>query len=328
MPGAIAKPAPDQTALSVHLYRIFDLTLASTLPLPELPEAPRGPPDLRCCLADSGAPEPEDIAWRHHWSDPAGAVTASIGVRGADYILRFPQTAQFEVSPVQARIRCRPAPGCPAELYRHLLLDQVVPRVLAHRGELVAHAGAALIDGACACFLGTSGAGKSTLVAALGCLGQGALADDGIILRPTEGTTVCIPSYPGARLWDDSLARLLPSQGKPSTDQGWKRRIIPQLPGKSEPRAPLAACFFLDGAASGGELRIEPVAGPEAMMAMIQHSFQFDVTDPRHLAGQFSRLGEVLATRPGLFRLAYPHDYARLPEVCEALVRTLASLRR
>ena len=122
-------------------------------------------------------------------------------------LLRFPELADFIVE--GNNISCHPRPGCREESLRHLLLDQVIPRVWAHTGHLVLHASAVkLPDGRVIAFLGESGWGKSTLVAAL----QGAdcqlISDDCIHLASCEEGVRLTPSYVGLRLNEDSIKAL------------------------------------------------------------------------------------------------------------------------
>jgi hypothetical protein len=54
-------------------------------------------------------------------------------------------------------------------------------------------------------------------------------------------------------------------------------------------------------------------------MAIIRNSFQLDVTDRGRVADLFDIASSVAEHLP-VFSLAYPRDYARLPEVHKAIL--------
>ena len=105
------------------------------------------------------------IGFRHfHWDEDETEIFMSVADEGSGYRVRFPGIGDYFVSPGQGQIQCQPFSAVPAETLRHLLLDQVVPRMLGQGGELVLHASAVeLDDGTGLAFVGPSGAGKSTL---------------------------------------------------------------------------------------------------------------------------------------------------------------------
>ena len=164
-------------------FAVADIVIDVPFPIPELPTTVRA--------AD--------------WSVTAGAVADArdqplifetraadgqlwVGLRGSGdrYVLSFPTQVDFLLD-LAARTVTYDARADTAEnSLRHLLIDQVVPHLLAADGGLVLHASAvATAEGALA-FVGPSGTGKSSLAAALVTRGATLLADDFLLLRETD----------------------------------------------------------------------------------------------------------------------------------------------
>jgi hypothetical protein len=93
------------------------------------------------------------------------------------------------------------------DLEQHLLLDHVLPLLLARRGDVVLHSGVLTRDERAVMLIGQSGAGKSTLTAYLGQQGWTIGGDDCAVVR--AGSPVLVePTYPTVRLTRDAAALL------------------------------------------------------------------------------------------------------------------------
>ena len=310
-------------------YRIFDLTLSSDLPLPELIRSPSDEADLRFAMVREGqqatAPgsSPED--WQHHhdWLLPNGQVSLSCSRRGEDYRLTTPGLAEFELRIERGEIIGRALENADEDSLRHLLIDQVIPRWLGHAGRLVVHAaGVADGSGRAIALLGPSGVGKSTLAGALERRGFRLLNDDCLMLRGGAKGLSCLPAYPGLRVWKDSAAALLGDEnaGTPMAGYSAKRRLRP--PGGAGGPARLVALFLLGEAGSAG-LRVREASGSESMFGILESLFTLDVADRQRTSSAFSRAGDLARALP-IYHLEYPRDFGRLPEVCELVVRRSA----
>ena len=66
----------------------------------------------------------------HAWAFPDGTPWTEFHRRGRDYLLRFPELADFEVSHDGRSVRAWPAPGITQETVRHLYLNQALPLAL------------------------------------------------------------------------------------------------------------------------------------------------------------------------------------------------------
>src|SRR5262245_25522327 len=160
-------------------YRFGDLILASEFPCTQLPAGGNAEPD--CTFALRWGPEPEDRRWDHAWPAARGGVALRGARHGDAYTLGAPGVADFSIDDEACRIVGRAAEGAARETIEHLLIDQVLPRVLAHRGRLVLHAGGVRTPFGAIAFLGESGAGKSTLCSAMNRAGHRLLGDDGLV---------------------------------------------------------------------------------------------------------------------------------------------------
>src|SRR5512146_482892 len=123
--------------------------------------------------------EPWAIEW---WFEPGHAV-------------EFPGRAIFEYDRQRA-ILVKDEVGDPEHI-AHLLVDHVVPRIVALRGDLMLHAsGAVGPSGRAYLFLGQAGAGKSTIATQLALRRWALLDDDGVRVVARDGRT--FRAFPGS----------------------------------------------------------------------------------------------------------------------------------
>ena len=127
----------------------------------------------------------DGVVWRRHWPEPDRLV------------VEFTDLAVVEV---------REDPGLvvfdralPADTEQHLLLDHVLPLILARRRHLVLHGGVISWGRRGAVLVGSPGAGKSTLTAYAWQHGWTVGGDDGAVLHATDPPEV-EPTYATIRL--------------------------------------------------------------------------------------------------------------------------------
>ncbi|MBK9316712.1 MAG: hypothetical protein IPM55_21055 [Acidobacteria bacterium] len=191
-------------------YRYCDISLGSNIALPELPLSVDNRPEVsfRCLHASSLIPDSPAWIDRHSLSDIDSFLV--IEKQESAYLLRHFDLADFIINGQGTEIECRMQKALPEETIRHLLLDQVLPRLLSHQGRLMVHASAVLTSKGIIAFLGDTGWGKSTLAASLVQPGVSLMTDDCLSITEIEGTLFGIPAYTGLRLLPDSLGRLYP----------------------------------------------------------------------------------------------------------------------
>jgi hypothetical protein len=307
-------------------FRFADLVLESEIPLSELPVGGSG--SAQCSIKiGSSQPHPSSSGrWDHHWRSREGAVVLSCARDGDAYRLGVPDLATFLVEDGGRTITCRPHTALPLATLEHLLIDQVLPRVLTHRGRLVIHAGCVVTPHGAVAFLGDSGAGKSTLCAAFARAGFPLVGDDGIVLRPAVMRYEAIATYPGLRLLPDPLAQLFEEGTGASAVAHYtkKRRLhqhTAQLALAIGPQ-PLRALYLLDTA---GEIGIAQVQSRESFVALLRASFQLHLDDPERSGELFWRVATLLDAVP-VRRLSFPRDFGRLGKVREAVLDDAARI--
>jgi hypothetical protein len=301
-------------------YRFADFILESDVRLSALPGAERGPGDCRVRMGPPGRQGSEPARWDHHWRSSDGDVVLSCAREGETYRLGFPGLATFLVDEGGA-ISCRPEPRLPAGTLEHLLIDQVLPRVLTHRGCLVLHAGCVASPHGAVAFLGDSGSGKSTLCAEFARAGHPLLGDDGIVVRPTNAAGFeAMATYPGLRLLPDPLARLFDEAtwASPVAHYTAKRRLDRRSPDVTLAAGalPLQALYLLD---KGAAVTIDPLSDRDAFIVLLRASFQLHLDDRERSRGLFERIGGLQDAVP-VRRLSYPRDFASLGTVREAVL--------
>ena len=171
---------------------------------------------------------PSDVTWVHDWRDGKNVVL-SLGKASRDYWLRVPGIADvlLQLVPARRALISTYSTSTDAATLEHILVDQILPRLLAQSGESMLHASALSIDGKHALFLGPSGCGKSTLAGLLQHCGHAVLSDDCVQLELVSGRLCAIPTYPSLRLNPDSMDALFPGVTDTAAvaDYSAKRRV-------------------------------------------------------------------------------------------------------
>lgn len=198
----------------------------------------------------------------------------------------------------------------PADV-EHLLLDQLLPLVMARLGRLSLHGSAVAWGDDAVAFLGPSGAGKSTLAAfAVRHGGARLVADDQVVLEPGADAFAIHPAYPSVRLWGDSAGAVF----APGDDGDRKHRI--ELPTVDGAR-PLRAIAVIE---RGPTLHVAAERPRDALAAVAPHVDRLDPGDRATLRRELemlSRLCEV--TR--VLRVVIPEGYDALGETLDAILR-------
>ena len=259
--------------------------------------------------------------WDHHWNDD-DEVVLSLARIDHDYLLRFPDLADFLLQPATSRIGItqRSAETDDATL-EHLLIDQVLPRYLAHEGLLSLHASALIIDGKCVLILGKSGAGKSTLSGFLAMRGHTLLSDDCTLVELDAGHALATPTYPSLRLLPDSIEALYPAgtDMRPMAHYSSKQRVIPQFSENPLPTLPIDGLFVLDNTGDRPDrATLTPMSAAETCLALLRHSFQLDPGDKARMTAHLRMCSQIARNLPAC-RLDYPRRYDAMANVAAAI---------
>jgi len=270
---------------------------------------------------------PSSTDWFHHWTFSDGGDTwLSFGKWEGDYLLRFPELADFLVSEDGNSVRCFPEPDIPLDTIRHLLIDQVIPLLLSQLGKHVLHAGAVVLAEGAVAFLGKTGLGKSTLTASFCDRGFRLLTDDCLELKRQGEQLIAIPGYRGVRLWPEIVSAVFQKEPMlaPVAHYTEKLRVIPtngHLEFSADP-APVRRVYVLappDQTGGTRDIRITPLTKRESLMELVKQSYRLDINDRTKLSKEFLWLTQTVAL-PLFYSLAFPRDISRLPEVLEAIL--------
>lgn len=257
------------------------------------------------------------------WGRAPNVGAASFFCEEDGYLLRFHGIADFLLTDGGEHVRCYPAPDASAP-WESVYRQQVVPLQRAQLGQPVFHGGAVCRDDHAIVMLGPSGQGKSTLTAACASAGLAFLTDDCLGLVESEGFRV-LPDADHVRLWDDSY-RALTGTDPGHSDPFWRKPRL--VSGQGDLRhatipARLACMIVLDFA-EGDDINLLPLSPVAAAMAWCANAFVVDQRDPTVHRRGLAR-GALLAQSVPAYRLLYPRDYARLPEVVEVVSDCLAA---
>lgn len=312
----------------LYKYQIFDCLLNSSIELPELPpfqESDTLDQSLSFTLNSCSFQQTSNIRWFHQWYLADGRVSISCGKLDGLYYLSFPGIAVFEITVSENSITGFPTDGANLFSLRHLLLDQVIPRLLSHQGHLILHASAVRVNDIAILFLGESGQGKSTIAMALQQYGYPLLTDDCVKLQITDNQIVCIPNYIGARLWPDSIKALFLPTRQIAENDGWKNRLYFHDDKRSQCSIfPVKAMFFLAVPKPENTPDLSfctPVTGTDKFMELNKHCFPLDITNQTYTRRLFDNISRIWKSEGILYsHLHYPRDYTILPTLIATIL--------
>lgn len=258
----------------------------------------------------------------HEWLLPDGAPWTLFYRDGANYLLRFPDLADFTVSADGREVMAHPVGETSEDTVRHLYLNQVLPLALSKQGKLVFHAGAIETPAGALAFMGESRRGKSTLTASFAAAGFRFLTDDALLLEAHNGGYAVQPSHDSIRLWEDSKLAVVGDEGElaPSVQYTPKARILSGVALAFCPEAkPLRRVYFL-GDGSTAEVTFQRMSPSEALISLVKNTFLLDVDTQQVLAAHFDQLSKMVGL-PIFYHLDYPRRYEDLAAVRQAIVR-------
>jgi hypothetical protein len=311
-------------------YSVCDVAIESNVPLPELSPIESREPEFTFALNSGQAHCWDDCVWVYRWYEDAPWLL--LGKQDDEYLLRFPDLADFTISKDTKRISCCPHTVATSDTIRHLLLDQVIPLLLSKQGRLVLHGSAVLTPHGAVGFLGETGRGKSTLASSFSEKGAPVLTDDCLLVKEADGQLLAVPSYPSLRLWPEAADALF-GQETPLVEVAHyteKKRVDGNvgLSFCTEPAA-LRRIYFLAPAdeSEGKSVSIVPLSVRDACIELVKFTYLIDVTDRERLRQHFERLSRVAAL-PLFHRLSFPHDFSLLPAVHRAILENARGSRR
>lgn len=301
---------------ATYRYRAHGLLIASSLALP-VPELQPGA-DADVVFDDAGATGPGAS-----WSVPPGVAFSRPDDPAQPWVIEhwtpggivveFPSGAVFEVGPASVTLLARLSDD--EDLIAHLLLDHVLPRLVALRGDVMLHAaGAVGPSGRAHLLVGDSGAGKSTLGTAMAAAGWPLLDDDGIRVASVDGRCCAFPGYEGVRLLPDAAQNVLPHAvaGRPMSRGHRKRRFHIEGSGMTMATGPTpVAAVYLLARTRRHTPSVERLGVGEALGCILEHAFHISSDHGSIKSQAFQRSVDVVDAVP-VFRLHAPHGLSRM----------------
>jgi hypothetical protein len=251
----------------MNLYRLFGLTVASELTLPELNPA----------FGDA----PADVTIRLGSVPAAPNLPQGLSVEGDTAILNIDEAGRYRIANGR-EIVVEPGPGMSGRNVRLYLLGSAFGAILYQRGLLPLHANAIVVGGKAIGFLGHPGAGKSTMAAWFHDRGWPLLADDVCVVTfAADGSVVAHAGIPRLRLWREALeASGRTTDGYELSFDDMDKYNVPTLGADAPDSAPLDHLYLLERAGEGAPAAIEALGGAAAVGVLSANSYR----------GQYARL--------------------------------------
>lgn len=307
----------------MNTYLFGDQTIQSAIDFKALPCQSSAPSAAACIKVELLAPqEPKPHHWQHEWKESDDSVTLSMAVHMNGYLLRFPELCDFVLDTHRRHVQIIPHEALDENTLEHLLVDQVLPRLLAHEGQLLLHACAVDIEGRTVLFLGKSGWGKSTLAALLHHAGYALYSDDCVLLQLHNSSWQAIATYPSLRLYEDSIENIFAhiSVLSPVSEYSDKQRVALSIkPLRTAP--PLHAMYFLsDPETASADIQITQMQPANTCIEIIERSFRLDLGN-REQSRQLMTSAAVLTQSVPAYRLSYPHNFQNNTRLIAQLIQ-------
>ncbi len=214
------------------------------------------------------------------------------------YSLSIAGVGEFGIDRLNGHIHCRNwNKGLPVALAEEATLGPPVTLALALRDIWCLHASAISREDHVSLFLGPSGHGKSTLAGYLNRHGGDNVG------RVTDDISPCIKSIDGVIV--------LPHFPQPKLEEA---QYSVEEPGCLA----LKSIFILERVEKAAEPRIEPVRPVQAMRELTNQTVAVSLFD-RELHQRHLHFLAGLVKSAQVFKLHYPHDYGKLPQVTALL---------
>ena len=303
--------------------------ISSAIDLPELPKT-TGDENAayyfflsESCLTEE---KTELITPIYHWrSESDNTISLSLAKSGTIYQLIFPTVALFEIRYETKSITAYAHPKTTVATIRHLLLDQVLPRVFAHfKNWTLFHASSVIFKDRIICFIGDSGYGKSTLAAACTENGFAMPSDDCTRLFEKNGQIFAMPNYYGLRLFTDSIAQTAIQSGAEQPTQTGNRGKI-RILSKQPPMAqPVAALFLLADPlrrvdVGRQECKISSCNRADIVISLLKYCYCLDVHDENYIKSQFLQVSSIASSDLPIYNLCHKRDFRELSKTVRAI---------
>jgi hypothetical protein len=249
-------------------------------------------------------------------------------LRNGSYYIRWKGLWDFLVSTKGNRITARRIGAESMESFYDYLLTQVLSFALLRQGIEPLHASVVVIDGRAVGFLGDSGHGKSSLIATFLKAGYPLVTDDMLVLQKNCDGFTAHPGLPRIKLFPKRAMTLLGRRVNGTRMNPKTSKMVIPLRSEEACRVPvpLHSLYVLNPPATAKpkqKVSIRRLSRREAVVALIQNTFNFKMVVPERLKSNFLFNSSLVMETP-VSALTYPRNFASLPAVRNAVLRDLA----
>ena len=235
-------------------------------------------------------------------------------------LLEIPHTGWFSFEKARIGVSCEPdARPVP------YLLGRVFALWLELQGVPVLHGSCLGIHGGAVGFLGYSGTGKTTISTALLQRDCSLLTDD--LIPITSGTPLVHPGIPVSKMWPDTATHFYGDHQFSRIHPQYEKLRVTDPTGSRfrEEALPLKVLIVLERyrPEAGQAITMTELTGALSLMELVRLSF--GVEEAHALGLQSERLPRLAAATEQIkvYRLRYPSDLNRLPQLCDHVLETL-----
>lgn len=295
-------------------YTAFGLTLASTLPLPEL-MAGNGKVDILIEVVRG-----ESIAPQEH-SQIQCAVASPNRVH-----LTWGTVGDLLIEEGY-RITVVPAPNADEDALRLFIIGAGLGVLLHQRGLLVLHASGVAIGDRIIGFVGAKGWGKSTTAAALHQRGHALISDELLVVRfDDRDQPLVMPGSPQMRLWSDALVSTGGNPDSAIRVRSGIDKFNVNAANIAVEALPFHSLYLLD---IGEELTIQSMSSSEAFFGIIPHlyvcRFGTQFLQSSDVSSTFQKL-TFLLKKITVKRLSRPWSLNQLPAISQRIEQDILQI--
>lgn len=290
-------------------YRVYGLTVASEIELPELRLEKSANPDVNICLGEV----PKNLP---------GLTEEGVLYQAAedDFLFRMEHIGAFRVQN-GSQITVRPVPDCSPTLMRVFLLGSVFGALL-HQKEILPLHGSAVATGNEALLItGRSSSGKSTLAAALSAKGYSFITDDISAVFPGEVRFSVAPGIPQMKLWKDVMKTLQLEEDdikqiRPEVEK--YRRVV--LHGFTRQSLPVSKIIVLNSKNSP-DIEISEIWGMEKFELLSSNTYRYQFVNGLQKSQSHFQSITDLAKKTRVFQVQRPSSPLLIDELSEQVIK-------
>jgi hypothetical protein len=290
-----------------YIYRVFGLTIGSSMEIPELLPA-EGEPDV--LIREGSVPEalenPKTVGVRFQ-------------VKPGHFLLKVDNIAKYLVSEGR-RITIETFPGVEEEDIRLFLLGSAFGALIHQQGLLPLHASAIEVQGRCVVFCGVSGSGKSTLAKTFFSRGYHLHTDDVCVVSTGENETpMAYPGYPQLKLWEDALEKIgVDAASYTRVRQVVDKFAIPVTERFNHKPLPIKRIYILSPW-NKGEIEVTEITGMKKFNLLKNQTYRFRfVAGLEREVSHFKSAG-VLGNQVPIYGVRRPQSLFLLDELADIL---------